>query len=144
MAENQTLTDLRDELCLPVLRQCESEVTTAQRAALLYAPLLIVSTVPAQIQVLGFSDGQAVDCGRYQVPTAGGDAVARFLEEGLNGPVAPDVRAVVARLLTAGAAQLVAWIRPDRGEAAAYLVARDDAIAPMWLFTLTPAPEITH
>jgi hypothetical protein len=144
-ANDLLLTALFANVCGPILAEARPQLTAEQLEALTAAALVIVCTDPARVAVLGFDRrAGAVDCGRFEVPRDGGLAVARFLELGLQ-QLTPAARAKVGAVLQAGEGQLVASLRPDRGRAEAYLIARFDRFDPVSLFTLQATVDgMTH
>jgi hypothetical protein len=142
---DQILKALWDNLCSPILSVAGPNLSTEQQTALMIAPLFIVQTAPARVGLFGWGDVGPVSCGSYEVSAVAGAAVAEFFEAGLRGPLDAKLRPIVTKLLDEKSAQLVATLRPDKGEATALLIAHGDRHPPIALFMLkTSEPEIRH
>jgi hypothetical protein len=131
------LDDLLSDLCFPIMTAADAAFTAEQRAAFAWAPLMLVSTLPPRVLLIGFdqSAGKSVPCGAYDLPAAGGHALARFFERAL-GSLSGQAQQKILAIIAAGEAQLVASVRVDRREATCTLVAHHDRFEPLTLFSV--------
>ena len=139
------LSRLRDDLCLPLLRAI-GPMAPDLADALLAAPLFVVTTDPAAVEVLGFgADGPLTirTFSAAELSETGTHTIAAFIEGGL-AILAHDARADVLALLAGGGGQLVVSFRPDKGEATCTLVARCDLAEPVVLFRLQSSAGTSH
>lgn len=137
--------DLLNDLCLPIMTAADAGFTAEQRAAFAMAPLVLVSTIPPRVVLMGFDQvaGAPVYCGGYELPAPGGHALARFFEQALCSLSGRAQQKVLA-IIDAGEAQLLASVRVDRRVATCLLVAHHDRFEPVTLFSIDGAKTGTR